>query len=69
MKRISEKKVIIIANIAKIYLLKLVPELKRKKLLKLLLVDVKANSSILMRFEMTGISENKQKYSHHGPSS
>ena len=68
MKRISEKKVIIIANIAKIYLLKLVPNLKRKKLLKLLLVDVKANS-ILMRFEMTGISENKQKYSHHGPSS
>ena len=68
MKRISEKKVIIIANIAKIYLLKLVPNLKRKKLLKLLLVDVKANS-ILIRFEMTGISENKQKYSHHGPSS
>ena len=29
--------------------------------MKLLLVDIKANSSILMRLEMAGIAQNKQK--------
>ena len=44
---------------AKIYMLKLVPKLKTKKLLKLELVDMKENSSILMRLEMTGMAQNK----------
>ena len=48
-------------NIAKTYILKLVPKLKRKKLLKLELVDMKENSSILMRLEMTGMAQNKPK--------
>ena len=39
----------------------LVPKLKTNKSLKLLLVDIKANSSILMRLEMAGIAQNKQK--------
>ena len=46
----------------KLYMLKLVPKLKTNKSLKLLLVDMKANSSILMRLEMAGIAQNKQKY-------
>ena len=47
---------------AKLYILKLVPKLKHKqKLLKLLLVNMKANSSILMRLEMAGMVQNKQK--------
>ena len=33
-------------------MLNLVPKLKTNKLLKFLLVDMKANSSILMRLEM-----------------
>ena len=48
-------------NIAKTYILKLVSKLKRKKLLKLELVDMKENSSILMRLEMTGMAQNKPK--------
>ena len=39
----------------------LVPKLKTNKSLKLLLVDIKANSSILMRLEMAGMAQNKQK--------
>ena len=35
--------------------------LKTDKLLKLLLVDIKAISSVLMRFEMAGTTQNKQK--------
>ena len=42
-------------------MLKLVPKLKINKSLKLLLVNMKANSSILMRLEMTGMAQNKQK--------
>ena len=40
-------------------MLELVPQLKTKKLLKLELVDMKENSSILMRLEMTGMAQNK----------
>ena len=43
------------------YTLKLVPKLKTDKSCKLLLVNMKVNSSILMRFEMAGMAENKQK--------
>ena len=39
----------------------LFPKLKTNKSLKLLLVDIKANSSILMRLEMAGMAQNKQK--------
>ena len=46
---------------AKLYMLKLVPKLKTNKSSKLLLADMKANSSILMRLEMAGIAQNKQK--------
>ena len=45
----------------KLYMLKLVPKLKTNKLSKLLLVDMKANSSILMRLEMAAMAQNKQK--------
>ena len=45
----------------KAYMLKLVPKLKTNKPLKLLLVDMKANSSIVMRLKMAGIVQNKQK--------
>ena len=48
-------------NIAKTYILKLVSKLKTKQLLKLELVDMKENSSILMRLEMTGMAQNKPK--------
>ena len=48
MKRISEKKTITWS--------------KTTKSLKLLLVDIKANSSILMRLEMAGMAQNKQKW-------
>ena len=47
---------------AKLYMLKLVPKLKTNKPLKLLLVAMKANSSMLMRLEMARIAQNKQKY-------
>ena len=36
----------------KLYMLKLFPKLKTNKSLKLLLLDMKTNSTILMRFEM-----------------
>ena len=39
----------------------LVPKLKINKSLKLRLVDIKANSSILIRLEMAGMAKNKQK--------
>ena len=57
-------------SIAKTYMLKLVSKLKRKKLLKLELVDMKENSRILMGLEMTGMAQNKQKSKnfHCGPS-
>ena len=49
----------------KVYLLKVsymwVPKLKTNKLLKLLLIDIKANSSRLMRLKMEGMVQNKQK--------
>ena len=45
----------------KLYMLQLVPDLKTNKSLKLLLVDKKMNSSILMRLEMAGMTQNKQK--------
>ena len=42
---------------AKLYMLKLVPKLKTNKSMKLLLVDMKANSSILMRLEMARVAQ------------
>ena len=47
--------------LAEIYKLKLIPKLKTKKSLKLLLVDMKSNSRILMRLEMAGMTQSKQK--------
>ena len=47
---------------AKLSTLKLVPKFKTIRSLKLLLVDMKANSSILMRLEMAGMAQNKPKY-------
>ena len=44
---------------AKIQMLKLVPMLNINKTLKLLLADIKANSSVLMRLEMAGMAQNK----------
>ena len=41
--------------------MELVPKIKTIKSLKLLLVDMKAKSSILMWIEMTGMTQNKQK--------
>ena len=43
------------------YTFQLVPTLKKNKLLKLLLVDMRANSRILMRLEMAGMVQYKQK--------
>ena len=43
----------------KLYMLKLVP--KTNKSLKLLLVGMRVNSSILMRLVMTAMAQNKQK--------
>ena len=43
----------------KLYMLKLVP--KTNKSLKLLLVGMRVNSSILMRLVMTMMAQNKQK--------
>ena len=40
-------------------MLKLVPKLKTNKSLKLLLVDLEANSSILMRLAIAGMAQNK----------
>ena len=62
MKRISEKKKIkwSVQQNYKCYF-KLFPKLKPNKLLLLLLVNIKANSSILMRLEMAGMAQNKQK--------
>ena len=42
-------------------MLKLVPNLKTNKSLKLLLVDKKVNGSMLMRLTMAGIPQNKEK--------
>ena len=61
MKRISEQNDYM-ANTAKLYLVKLVLKVKISKSLKLLVVDVKENSSILVRLEMAGMAQNKQKY-------
>ena len=49
-------------------MVKLVPKLKTNKQL---LVDLKANSSILMRLKMAGMAQNKAKmpYFHCGSSS
>ena len=57
MKRISDKKMIkwsVQQNVK--CSLQLFSKLKRNKSLKFLLVDLKANSSILMRLEMTGMA-------------
>ena len=45
----------------KLYMLKLVPILKSSKSLKLLLVDMKVDSSVLMRLKMVGMTQKKQK--------
>ena len=50
------------ASTAKLYMFKLVPKLKTNKSLKLLPVDMKINASILMRLEMAGVAQNKQKF-------
>ena len=42
-------------------MLNLVSKLKINTYLKLLLVGVKANSSIRMRLEMAGVGQNKQR--------
>ena len=42
---------------AKIYTLKLVPKLKLNKSLKLVLVDMESNNSILMQKDMTGMAK------------
>ena len=42
-------------------LVPLFSKLKTTKSLKLQLIDIKANSSILMRLEMAGMAQNKQK--------
>ena len=62
MKRISEKKLIkwSVQQNYKCYF-QLFPKLKTNKLLLLLLVNSKANSGILMRLEMVGMAQNKQK--------
>ena len=62
MKRISEKKLIkwSVQQNYKCYF-QLFPKLKTNKLLLLLLVNTKANSSILMRLEMVEMAQNKQK--------
>ena len=44
---------------AELYMLQLVPKLKTNKSLKLVLVDMKANSSIFMRLEMAGMAQSK----------
>ena len=55
-------------NKAKLYMLKLVPKLKTNKSLKLLLVNMKANSSILTRWK--GCQKQAiMPYFHCGPSS
>lgn len=46
----------------KIQIFKLNPMLKSNKALKLLLVEMKANSSMLMGLEIARIVQNKQKY-------
>lgn len=56
MKRTSEKKDEMVST-AKLYKLKLVPKLKASKFFKLQLIDMKANSSILMGLEMLGTSQ------------
>ena len=43
------------ANTAEMYMLKLIPKSKPNKSLQLLLVEMKANNSILMRLEMPEI--------------
>ena len=45
---------------AKLHMLKLASMLQTNKLLKLLF-DIKANTSILMRLEVAGMVQNKQK--------
>ena len=42
-------------------MLKLIPKLKTNNSLKLLLADMKANSSIPMRLEIAQMTQNKQK--------
>ena len=48
-------------NAAKMCVLKLIPKSKSNRSLKLLLVYMKANNSILMRLEMPGVAQNKRK--------
>ena len=43
-----------LVSTAEIYTLKLVPKLKSNELLKLMLLDMKVNSSILIRLEWQG---------------
>ena len=59
MERTSEKKVKWLVQ-RKSYMLKLVLKLKTIKSLKLILVDMKVNSSIHMRLGMVEMGQNKQ---------
>ena len=54
----------------KAYMLKLFPKLKTNKSLKLLLVILKPNNSILMTLEMAGWHKQAEMaYFHYAPSS
>ena len=60
MERTSEKKKVKWLVQRKSYMLKLVLKLKTIKSLKLILVDMKVNSSIHMRLGMVEMAQNKQ---------
>ena len=70
MKRISEEKMIkwSVQQNYKCWF-QLVSKLKTNKLLKLLLVDIKANSSILIGNGRDGTKQAKMPYFHFGTSS
>ena len=65
MKRISGKKLIkwLVQQNYTCYILlvAIISYVKNKMSLKVLLVDIEANSSILMKLEMAGMTQNKQK--------
>lgn len=54
-KKKLEKKINKMVSTAKVYMLKLFPKSKTNKSMKLLLADMKFNSSILMKLEIVGV--------------
>ena len=58
-KKKFKKKIIKWSVQRKLLILKLVPKLKTNKPLKLLLADVKPNSTMILRLEMVEIAQNK----------